>query len=64
VAPRTEALVVPIPRTAKLHRLEENIGAAGVEMTPEDLREVEAILGRPATSGRDLVARHAASFAS
>ena len=33
--------VVPIPGTTKLHRLEENVGAAGVELTPEDLREIE-----------------------
>jgi len=34
--------IVPIPGTTKLHRLEENIGAAAVKLTPEDLREVEA----------------------
>jgi aryl-alcohol dehydrogenase-like predicted oxidoreductase len=33
--------IVPIPGTTKLHRLEENIGAAAVELTPEDLRELE-----------------------
>lgn len=33
--------IVPIPGTTKLHRLEENIGAAEVEFTPEDLREIE-----------------------
>ena len=32
--------IVPIPGTTKLHRLEENIGAASVELTPEDLREI------------------------
>lgn len=32
--------IVPIPGTTKLHRLEENIGAANVELTPEDLREI------------------------
>jgi aryl-alcohol dehydrogenase-like predicted oxidoreductase len=32
---------VPIPGTTKLHRLEENIGAAAVELTAEDLREIE-----------------------
>jgi len=30
--------IVPIPGTAKLQRLEENIGAAAVELTSEDLR--------------------------
>jgi aryl-alcohol dehydrogenase-like predicted oxidoreductase len=33
--------IVPIPGTTKLHRLEENIGAAEVELTPEDLGEIE-----------------------
>ena len=33
--------IVPIPGTTKLHRLEENLGAASVELTPEDLREIE-----------------------
>jgi len=32
--------IVPIPGTTKLHRLEENIGAAAVELTTEDLREI------------------------
>ena len=33
--------IVPIPGTTKLHRLEENIGAVDVELTDEDLREIE-----------------------
>jgi aryl-alcohol dehydrogenase-like predicted oxidoreductase len=33
--------IVPIPGTTKLHRLEENLGAASVEITPDDLREIE-----------------------
>jgi aryl-alcohol dehydrogenase-like predicted oxidoreductase len=32
---------VPIPGTTKLHRLEENLGAAVVELTREDLDEIE-----------------------
>src|SRR3954454_23717067 len=32
--------IVPIPGTTKLHRLEENIGAAAVELTANDLREI------------------------
>jgi aryl-alcohol dehydrogenase-like predicted oxidoreductase len=32
--------VVPIPGTTKLHRLEENLGAADVELTPDDLSEI------------------------
>jgi aryl-alcohol dehydrogenase-like predicted oxidoreductase len=34
--------IVPIPGTTKLHRLEENIGAIAVELTDEDLREIES----------------------
>jgi aryl-alcohol dehydrogenase-like predicted oxidoreductase len=33
--------IVPIPGTTKLHRLEENLGAVAVELTPDDLREIE-----------------------
>ena len=33
--------IVPIPGTTKLHRLEENIGAAAVELTADDLREID-----------------------
>jgi aryl-alcohol dehydrogenase-like predicted oxidoreductase len=33
--------IVPIPGTTKLHRLEENLGAAAVELTPDDLRDIE-----------------------
>ncbi|HKG91508.1 MAG TPA: aldo/keto reductase [Gemmatimonadaceae bacterium] len=33
--------IVPIPGTTKLHRLEENIGAANVQLTANDLREIE-----------------------
>jgi len=34
--------IVPIPGTTKLARLEENIGAAAIELTPEDLREIDS----------------------
>jgi len=33
--------IVPIPGTTKLHRLEENIGATTIELTGEDLREID-----------------------
>jgi aryl-alcohol dehydrogenase-like predicted oxidoreductase len=33
--------IVPIPGTTKPHRLEENIGAAAIELTSDDLREIE-----------------------
>jgi aryl-alcohol dehydrogenase-like predicted oxidoreductase len=34
--------IVPIPGTTKLHRLDENIGAAAVELTADDLREIDS----------------------
>jgi aryl-alcohol dehydrogenase-like predicted oxidoreductase len=34
--------IVPIPGITKLHRLEENLGATNVELTPEDLRAIES----------------------
>jgi len=34
--------IVPIPGTTKLHRLDENIGAASVELTPDDLHDIDA----------------------
>ncbi len=33
--------IVPIPGTTKLHRLEENVGAASIELTPDDLRQID-----------------------
>jgi aryl-alcohol dehydrogenase-like predicted oxidoreductase len=33
--------IVPIPGTTKPHRLEENVGAADIELTPDDLRDIE-----------------------
>jgi aryl-alcohol dehydrogenase-like predicted oxidoreductase len=33
--------ILPIPGTSKLHRLEENIAAADIELTPDDLRDIE-----------------------
>src|SRR5919202_168208 len=35
--------VVPIPGTTKLHRLEENLGAASVELTADDRREIDEV---------------------
>jgi aryl-alcohol dehydrogenase-like predicted oxidoreductase len=34
--------IVPIPGTTKLNRLEENLGAVPVQLTPEDLRDIDA----------------------
>jgi diketogulonate reductase-like aldo/keto reductase len=36
---------VPIPATTKRHRLEENLGAATLALTPADLREIDDALG-------------------
>jgi aryl-alcohol dehydrogenase-like predicted oxidoreductase len=38
--------IVPIPGTRKLHRLDENIGSIAVELTPEDLREIESAISK------------------
>lgn len=38
--------IVPIPGTTKLHRLEENNGAANIELTSEDLRDIEDAASR------------------
>ena len=38
--------IVPIPGTTKLSRLEENIGAASIKLTPEDLRDIEAAVSK------------------
>ena len=46
-----EPWIVPIPGTTKLHRLEENIGAAGVELTAVDLREIEDAAARITVHG-------------
>lgn len=43
--------IAPIPGTTKLHRLEENIGAAAIELTPDDLREIDGALGQIAVQG-------------
>jgi aryl-alcohol dehydrogenase-like predicted oxidoreductase len=46
-----EPWIVPIPGTTKLHRLEENIGAADVELTPDDLKNIEAVLSKVTVQG-------------
>jgi aryl-alcohol dehydrogenase-like predicted oxidoreductase len=43
--------IVPIPGTTKLKRLEENIGAAAIELTPEDLREIESAASKITVQG-------------
>jgi aryl-alcohol dehydrogenase-like predicted oxidoreductase len=46
--------IVPIPGTTKLHRLEENLGAVNVELTPENLRDIENAAGKIAIQGERL----------
>jgi aryl-alcohol dehydrogenase-like predicted oxidoreductase len=43
--------IVPIPGTTKLHRLEENIGAAAVELAREDLRQLETAASKISVQG-------------
>jgi aryl-alcohol dehydrogenase-like predicted oxidoreductase len=43
--------IVPIPGTTKLHRLEENLGAAAVELTPDDLRQIESAASSVSVQG-------------
>ena len=43
--------IVPIPGTTKLNRLEENIGAVAVELTPDDLREIESAASKITVQG-------------
>jgi aryl-alcohol dehydrogenase-like predicted oxidoreductase len=43
--------IVPIPGTTKLTRLEENIGAVEVELTPDDLREIDDAAAKIAVEG-------------
>jgi pyridoxine 4-dehydrogenase len=52
--------IVPIPGTTKLHRLEENIGAAAVELTTGDLAEIESAVSGIEVQG----ARYPAQLAS
>jgi aryl-alcohol dehydrogenase-like predicted oxidoreductase len=49
--------IVPIPGTTKLHRLEENIGAARVELTRDDLKEIGSVLSTTAVHGDRYPAR-------
>ena len=46
--------IVPIPGTTKLHRLEENIGAVAVELTADDLREIESAASKITVQGARL----------
>src|SRR3989449_1256475 len=46
--------IVPIPGTRKLHRLEENLGAVGIELTADDLKEIGAALAKIKLQGNRL----------
>jgi aryl-alcohol dehydrogenase-like predicted oxidoreductase len=43
--------IVPIPGTTKLHRLQENIGAASIEVTPDNLREIDSAASKITVQG-------------
>jgi aryl-alcohol dehydrogenase-like predicted oxidoreductase len=43
--------IVPIPGTTKLNRIEENIAAASIELTPDDLRSIDATASQIAVAG-------------
>ena len=43
--------IVPIPGTTKLHRLDENLGATDVELTKDDLREIESAASKITIQG-------------
>jgi len=43
--------IVPIPGTRKLERLDENVGAAGIELTPTDLREIDGAASKIKVQG-------------
>ena len=52
--------IVPIPGTTKLQRLEENIGAADVELTQDDLREIEEAASHIQAEGERYAPQHLA----
>jgi aryl-alcohol dehydrogenase-like predicted oxidoreductase len=43
--------IVPIPGTTKLHRLEENLGAINVELSGDELRELDAVVSKIPVQG-------------
>ncbi|HEY6520381.1 MAG TPA: hypothetical protein VIZ19_13510, partial [Roseiarcus sp.] len=52
--------IAPIPGTTKLHRLEENIGAAEIEVTQEDLRAIADATSRIPVEGDRYAPQHMA----
>jgi aryl-alcohol dehydrogenase-like predicted oxidoreductase len=51
VAAGQKPWIVPIPGTTKLHRLDENIGAVAVELTPDDLRDIDSAASKITVQG-------------
>ncbi len=49
--PLRKVEIVPIPGTTKLHRLEENLGAVNVQLTADDLREIDSAVSKLAIQG-------------
>ena len=43
--------IVPIPGTTKLHRLEENLGATGIELTPDEIHNIDSAVSRITVQG-------------
>jgi aryl-alcohol dehydrogenase-like predicted oxidoreductase len=56
--------IIPIPGTTKLHRLEENIGAAEVELTADDLRDINNAVSKITVQGARYPAHSAAASRS
>jgi len=50
--------IVPIPGTTKLHRLEENLRAVDVELTSDDLREIDSAYSEITVQGTRLSEEH------
>ena len=53
--------IVPIPGTTKLHRLEENVGAAAVQLSEDDLREIAEVLSEIEIQGARYPAQYQAA---
>ena len=54
--------IAPIPGTTKVHRLEENVGADRVELTPDDLQRVEAAVAKVQIQGARYTAQQQKTF--
>ena len=52
--------IVPIPGTTKLHRVEENIGAADIELSPDDLAAIDDAMSGIAVQGERYSPSHQA----